>query len=228
MADIDHDIDYEISNADKTTTKVTLQPGDRIKITSVTGHVSSFDYPPPYDKKTNWGDSDPEDLIDLDSIENPINENLINQLIELGTNCTHLVIATDWDPQGESIGSQIKRLIGKENKNVANLIVSRMRFTATNVPSLMRAFKDQYFIDTDLVSSVDSLRRQDLRMGASLTRFLTVGIEEKGINRLISYGPCQSSVLWIIVRKFLEKQTFEPKPYWELKAIYELKEEKIE
>lgn len=221
-ADFEHDLEYEIILDNETRTKITLHPGDRIKITSVTGHVSSFDYPPPFDKKTNWRDSDPEDLIDLNAIEVPINENLYNQLIELGTNCTHLVIATDWDPQGESIGFQIARLIEKGNNNSSNIIISRMRFTATNIPSLMRAFKEQFLIDPSLVNSVDSLRRQDLRMGASLTRFLTVGIEEKGINRLVSYGPCQSSVLWIIVKKYLEKQAFEPKPYWELKAVHEI------
>lgn len=197
-----------------------LRPGDRIKITSVTGHVSSFDYPAPYDKKTNWGESDPEKLIDLNAIEIPINEKLYDQLLDLGTNCTHLVIATDWDPQGESIGAQIVRLIMRGSSKPNQIVVSRMRFTATNVPSLMRSFKEQFLVDNALVRSVDSLRRQDLRMGASLTRFLTVGIEENGINRLISYGPCQSSVLWIIVKKYLEKQEFLPQPYWELKAIY--------
>lgn len=224
VADIEHSLDYTITMDDDTVTTVSIQPGDRIKITSVTGHVSSFDYPPPYDKKTNWGDSDPENLIDLDAVEIAINDNLYNQIIELGSNCTHLVIATDFDPQGESIGSQIARLIERGSPNPSTIVISRMRFTATNVPSLMRSFKEQFQIDSSLVSSVDSLRRQDLRMGASLTRFLTVGVEEKGINRLISYGPCQSSVLWIIVKKYLEKQAFEPKPYWELKAIYESKE----
>lgn len=225
VADFEHDLEYEIILDDEKRTKIAFHPGDRIKITSVTGHVSSFDYPPPFDKKTNWGNSDPEDLIDLNAIEVPINENLYNQLIELGSNCTHLVIATDWDPQGESIGSQIARLIEKGNNNPRNLVISRMRFTATNVPSLMRAFKEQFLIDLSLVSSVDSLRRQDLRMGASLTRFLTVGIEEKGISRLISYGPCQSSVLWIIVKKYLEKVAFIPKPFWELKAVFEIANE---
>ena len=220
------DIEYGIIKDDDSVIKVNLKTGDKLKITSVTGHVSSFDYPPPYDKKTNWGDSDPEKLIDLDAIEIPINADLQNQIIELGSYCSHLVIATDWDPQGESIGSQIDRLVKEGNPNPKNIIVSRMRFTATNVPSLMRAFKEQYQIDDALVRSVDSLRRQDLRMGASLTRFLTVGIEEQGINRLISYGPCQSSVLWIIVKKYLEKQSFEPKPYWELKAIYESERQK--
>jgi DNA topoisomerase IA len=164
----------------------------------------------------------------LQALEIPINQNLYDQIIELGSFCTHLVIATDWDPQGESIGAQIYRLVERGMMDSSKLIVSRMRFTATNIPSLMRAFKEQYLLDIPLVSSVDSLRRQDLRMGASLTRFLTVGIEEKGINRLISYGPCQSSVLWIIVKKYLDKQQFEPKTYWDLKAIFQTKIEIVE
>ena len=43
VADFEHDLEYEILKDDKTRTKIILHPGDRIKITSVTGHVSSFD-----------------------------------------------------------------------------------------------------------------------------------------------------------------------------------------
>lgn len=191
--------------------------GDKLEVSSVTGHVTTFDYPPPYDKGTSWQESDPLDLVDLDAIELPISQSLVEQIEDLGRSTTHLVVATDWDPQGESIGSQIVRLAQTHNPR---LIHSRMRFTSTSTPSLMRSFDQQYPLDNGLVESVDSLRRQDLRMGAALTRFLTVGVQELGYSRLISYGPCQSSVLWIITDRFAERQAFEPEPYWLLQASY--------
>jgi DNA topoisomerase IA/ssDNA-binding Zn-finger/Zn-ribbon topoisomerase 1 len=157
----------------------------------------------------------------LTAIEKPINQYLVDQLLDLGVKTTHLVIATDWDAQGESIGYQIKNYIEQGNGNQNTIVTSRMRFTATNVPSLIGSFKKQVTLDTKLVKSVDSLRRQDLRMGASLTRFLTVGIQKLGFSRLISYGPCQSSVLWIVTQRFMEKKEFVPLPYWEITASFE-------
>lgn len=218
---VENSFEYNIQFKEDSEELITIFPGDILIITSVTGHVSSFDYIPPFDKKTSWKESDPLDLIDKTAIEIPINQYLKEQLVSLGLLTTHLIIATDWDAQGESIGAQIQRFVESAiNLKKKSIVTSRMRFTATNVPSLMRSFKEQFLIDEALVRSVDSLRRQDLRMGASLTRFLTVGIQNLGFSRLISYGPCQSSVLWIITNKYMEKQSFNPEPYWEISAIF--------
>jgi DNA topoisomerase-1 len=192
-----------------------------IKITSVSGHLTTFDYPPPFDKKTNWLESDPIDLIKLDPIELPISEALFSQIEENSTNSDLSVIATDWDSQGESIGGQIARIAS--NSSIKDLEVTRMRFTSTSVNALHSAFENQFILDDLLIQSVDSLRKQDLRMGASLTRFLTSGIQNngKGIKRLISYGPCQSSVLWIVTDRFINRLKFIPEPYWRIQAKYQ-------
>ena len=200
-----------------------LHSGTIIFVTSVSGHLTSFDYPPPFDKKTDWQISDPFDLIRKDPIEIPISETLIEQLEELGQNIDCLMIATDWDNQGESIGGQIVRTISKINPHL-NLI-TRMRFTSTAISAIKGAFEAQHELDQQLIESVDSLRRQDLRMGATLTRFLTVGVQSlAGHKRLISYGPCQSSVLWIVAKRNLERINFVPQAYWRLLAECPIKE----
>ena len=133
------------------------------------------------------------------------------------------MIATDWDNQGESIGGQIVRTISKIIPHL-NLI-TRMRFTSTAISAIKGAFEAQHELDQQLIESVDSLRRQDLRMGATLTRFLTVGVQSlAGHKRLISYGPCQSSVLWIVAKRNLERINFVPQAYWRLLAECPIKE----
>lgn len=195
-----------------------------LAISSVVGHVLSFDYAPPYDKKSSWRKTDLYKLLELQPIEDPINKYRVLQLKAFGNETDVLVIATDWDGHGESIGAQIASLV---TQNHPNILVGRMRFTSTAVGSLLRSFESQTTLDHPWIAQVDSLRKQDLRMGATLTRFLTVGVQNQGVpNRLISYGPCQTSVLWIIAERAKERDEFISKPYWQLFADVEDKTSK--
>ncbi len=192
-------------------------PNDQIIVTSVIGHVYNFDYPPPYDKESDWSQTNPEELLTIEPVEKPINERLVEQLINLGENATFLSIATDFDGHGESIGWQIARTCQKNNPS---LIVSRMRFTATNVGAIISSFENQTSLDKGWIDQIDTLRKQDLKMGASITRLLTVGVQERcQTRRLISYGPCQTAVLWLIASKHEEKFSFIPKKFWKYQAL---------
>jgi DNA topoisomerase-1 len=191
-----------------------LRKEDNLIISSVTGHILNFDYLPPFDKDTNWRNSDPLDLIELDPIEVPIQENMVSHVKEIGKESDVIIIATDWDGHGESIGRQILELATLSNKKIRH---GRMHFTSTNPTSLKKAFEKQTDLNWDWIKQIDSLRKQDLRMGSSITRFLTVGIQNRGIqNRMISYGPCQTSVLWLITNRFLENRNFAPKIFWKI------------
>ncbi|UCG89718.1 MAG: hypothetical protein JSU57_04380 [Candidatus Heimdallarchaeota archaeon] len=191
-----------------------LRKEDRLIISSVTGHILNYDYLPPFDKDTNWHNSDPLDLIELEPIEVPIRANMLLHVEEIGKESDVVVIATDWDGHGESIGRQILEIATRSNKKIHH---GRMHFTSTNPISLMKAFELQTDLNWDWIKQVDSLRKQDLRMGSSITRFLTVGIQNRGIqNRIISYGPCQTSVLWLITNRFLENRSFSPEKFWKV------------
>jgi len=194
--------------------KYRLKEGDKVVITSVSGHVLNFDYSPPYDKESNWHNSDPIDMVELEPIEVPIQKNMLTHVKEIGMESNVIVIATDWDGHGEAIGRQIIDIITQENKKVHH---GRMHFTSTSPMALKGAFETQGNLNWDWIKQVDSLRKQDLRMGASLTRFLTVGIQNCGIrNQIISYGPCQTSVLWLITNRFFENREFTPEKFWKV------------
>ncbi|MCK4849484.1 MAG: hypothetical protein KAT16_10680, partial [Candidatus Heimdallarchaeota archaeon] len=196
------------------TTEYRLKKGDHFLITSVTGHMLNFDYPPPYDKETNWHNSDPIEIVDIDPIEKPIKQELVDHISEIGKITDVLIIATDWDGHGEAIGREIVDVATKQNKKIRH---GRMRFTSTSPLSLQRAFESQTGLDFDWIRQVDSLRKQDLRMGSSITRFLTIGVQDRGIhNRVISYGPCQTSVLYLITNRYLENKAFVPEKFWKI------------
>ncbi|WP_455142607.1 DNA topoisomerase [Candidatus Hodarchaeum mangrovi] len=205
----EHKIAFKIKNND-----YRLQKGDRIIISSVTGHILNYDYPPPYDKETNWQNTDPLDIVDLEPIEIPIRDELAEHIRDIGKESNLIIIATDWDGHGESIGRQILDIAIRVNNKIQH---GRMHFTSTNPRILTQAFENQTTLDWDWIAQVDSLRKQDLRMGSSLTRFLTVGVQERGVhNKMISYGPCQTSVLWLITNRYLENQRFIPEKFWKI------------
>ncbi|MHA2347750.1 MAG: DNA topoisomerase, partial [Candidatus Hodarchaeales archaeon] len=196
------------------TTEFRLKKADTMLVTSVTGHVLNFDYPPPYDKETNWHNSDPIDIVDIEPIEKPIDEKMVEHLTEIGKFSNVLVIATDWDGHGEAIGREIIDIASKNNKKLRH---GRMRFTSTNPLALQRSFENQTGLDWSWIKQVDSLRKQDLRMGSSITRFLTIGVQDQGIqNQMISYGPCQTSVLYLITHRYNENKSFIPEKFWKL------------
>jgi DNA topoisomerase-1 len=205
----DQKIDFKI---EKETYR--LKQGDKLVITSVSGHVLNFDYSPPYDKESNWHNSDPIDMVELEPIEVPIQKIMFTHVKEIGIESNVIVIATDWDGHGEAIGREIIDIITPENKKVHH---GRMRFTSTNPMALKGAFESQENLNWDWIKQVDSLRKQDLRMGSSLTRFLTVGIQNRGIrNQILSYGPCQTSVLWLITNRYFENREFTPEKFWRI------------
>ncbi|MFX0209648.1 MAG: DNA topoisomerase, partial [Candidatus Hodarchaeota archaeon] len=204
-----HEIQFKIEKDE-----YRLRKKDQLIISSVTGHILNFDYPPPFDKDTNWHNSDPLDMIELIPIEIPIKKNMVSHVEEIGASSDVVVIATDWDGHGESIGRQILEIATRKNKKLRH---GRMHFTSTSPNSLKIAFEIQTDLNWDWIKQVDSLRKQDLRMGSSITRFLTVGIQNQGIkNRMISYGPCQTSVLWLITNRFLENRSFTPTKFWKV------------
>lgn len=217
---LDSEIEYVIGEEK---TKRNLRKDDILIVTSVTGHAMNFDYPPPFDKKTDWHKSNPMDLVKLDPLLLTTNEKLANQLKVLGKEADVLTIATDWDSHGESIGGEIVNLCQFNGKNVG-----RMRFVSTSPNALINSFINQVEIDNNLIASVDSLRTQDLRMGASVTRFLTVELQnvDDKLRNLISYGPCQSSVLWIISTRYNEINNFKAEPYCLIRAIHNYSQSK--
>ena len=207
------------------TTEFRLKKGDLMLVTSVTGHILNFDYPSPYDKDTNWHNSDPIDIVEIEPIEKPIDEKMIEHLTEIGDSSNVLIIATDWDGHGEAIGREIIDIASKNNKKLRH---GRMRFTSTNPSALQNSFENQTGLDWNWIKQVDSLRKQDLRMGSSITRFLTIGVQDQGIqNQMISYGPCQTSVLYLITHRYNENKSFTPEKFWKLSLKIMVKNEPI-
>jgi DNA topoisomerase-1 len=176
----------------------------------LSGHVVGVDFPAEY---SDWRDVEPVELIDADIVKSPTKENIVATLRQLAGEADEVVIATDYDREGELIGKEAYELIREET----DVPVKRVRFSSITEREVQEAFADPDDIDFDLAAAGEARQIIDLIWGAALTRFLSLSARQLG-DDFISVGRVQSPTLKLIVDREREIQAFEPDDYWELFA----------
>jgi DNA topoisomerase-1 len=176
----------------------------------LSGHVVGVDFPEEY---SDWRDVEPVELIDADIVKSPTQENIVRTLRDLARRADGVVIATDYDREGELIGKEAYELIREET----DVPVSRVRFSSITEREVTAAFADPTEVDFDLAAAGEARQIIDLVWGAALTRFLSLSARQLG-DDFISVGRVQSPTLELIVDREREIQAFEPDDYWELFA----------
>ncbi|MFB6150686.1 MAG: DNA topoisomerase I [Haloarculaceae archaeon] len=176
----------------------------------LSGHVVGVDFPEEY---ADWRDVEPVELIDADIVKSPTQENIVRTLRQLAREADEVVIATDYDREGELIGKEAYELVREET----DAPVSRVRFSSITEREVTAAFDDPDDVDFDLAAAGEARQVIDLVWGAALTRFLSLSARQLG-DDFISVGRVQSPTLKLIVDREREIQAFEPDDYWELFA----------
>ena len=177
----------------------------------LSGHVVGMDFPPEY---SDWRDVEPAELVHADVVKEPTQEDIVNALQRLAREADNVVIATDYDREGELIGKEAYELVREVNEEVP---VQRVRFSSITDNEVKSAFADPDDVDFDLAAAGEARQIIDLVWGAALTRFLSLSARQMGED-FISVGRVQSPTLKLIVDKEREIEAFEPDDYWELFA----------
>lgn len=180
------------------------------RVVGLSGHVVGVDFPPEY---SEWRDVEPVELIDADVVTTPTRENIVATLRSLARKADEVVIATDYDREGELIGKEAYELIREET----DAPVERVRFSSITDREVQKAFENPDEIDFDLAAAGEARQIVDLIWGAALTRFLSLSAKQLG-NDFISVGRVQSPTLKLIVDREREIQAFDPDDYWEIVA----------
>jgi DNA topoisomerase-1 len=92
------------------------------------------DFPQEY---ANWSRVDLFKLIRADVVKYPIEKRLVELLKKEAKNADYLIIATDFDREGELIGYDVLRLVKEVNPKI---IVKRARFSALIKDEIKKAF----------------------------------------------------------------------------------------
>ena len=144
----------------------------------------------------------------------PAERELIRALKNVAKKADEIVIATDFDREGELIGSDAAALVRGVNKNAP---IHRARFSAITRDEVERAFSDLVAVDDCLAQAGESRQDIDLVWGAVLTRYLTMA-KYSGFGNVKSAGRVQTPTLALIVERELEREAFVPEIYWTVKG----------
>lgn len=128
-----------------------------------------------------------------------------------------MLIATDYDREGELIGVEALDILKEANKK---LTFKRAQFSALTPKEVKSAFDTPTAIDYKLAKSGESRQTVDLAWGVVLTRYLSMTSGQVGQD-FLSVGRVQSPTLAIIVDRERQIDAFRPKAYWVVTAEVE-------
>lgn len=147
----------------------------------------------------------------------PKEKDIIRSLKNLAKKADSIVIATDFDREGELIGSDALMCCREVNPTAP---VSRARYSAFTKAEIVGAFGNLVEMDDDLAQAGSSRQDIDLIWGAALTRYLTL-VKFAGYGNVRSSGRVQTPTLALIVARERERMAFVPEDYWVIKGAFD-------
>jgi DNA topoisomerase I len=202
--------------------------GDAQMTIGLKGHVLNPAFPESYN---NWQQTNPRDLIDAELIKEPTDKNVVRALKKVAKDADDIVIATDFDREGELIGLEALQEILESNPELATLetngsnggasgsAVKRARYSALTKDEIERAFNELDELSYSLANAGAARQDMDLIWGATLTRAVSMATRRFGSN-FLSVGRVQSPTLGLIVQRELERRAHVPEPFWEVTATF--------
>lgn len=180
--------------------------GDEFVIVPLRGHVVEIDYPADL---RDWRSTDLNRLIDTEPVRLESPPQLHDALRRLAHETDEVILATDYDREGELIGVEaLETLRGLR----PDLPARRARFSAMTPSEVRHAFENLVEPDWALAQAAAARQKIDLAWGAVLTRFLT--LECGSARQVLSAGRVQTPTLRIVVDREREREDFVPRPFW--------------
>lgn len=203
----------------------TDEGGDEHMTVGLKGHVLGPAFPEGY---SNWQKTDLHDLIDAELIKEPTDKNVVKAIKKLAKEADELVIATDFDREGELIGLEAleemldanPELGSREGTKDGTLRIKRARYSALTKEEIEQAFGNLDELSYPLANAGAARQDIDLLWGATLTRAVSLSTRRFGSN-FLSVGRVQSPTLGLIVEREMERRAHVAKPFWELFAKFQ-------
>src|SRR5436190_7640104 len=189
------------------------QGEDRVRVVGLRGHIINLDYP---EALNDWARVDLKELVWAEPQKVVTAGKIGAALKQLAADADEVIIATDFDREGELIGVEALGLIQEVRPEVR---VRRARFSALTKWDIESAFANLVEVDHPLAWSAESRQSVDLAWGAVLTRFLSIASKQLGRDYL-SVGRVQSPTLALVVDREREIEDFVPQDYWTLHARF--------
>ena len=175
------------------------------------GHVLNPEFPEEY---SNWQKVEPSELIDAEILKSVSEKGVANAVKSLAKKADRVVIATDFDREGELIGVEALSLDlrGQPEAHRPRRALTLLRPDQGRGHPRLRQPRRR-------LEGARGRRgaRQDIDLiwGATLTRWVSRATKRYG-SAFLSVGRVQSPTLVLIAERERERRAFVPEPYWEL------------
>lgn len=185
--------------------------GVQTSVVGLRGHIVEIDYPEEFHI---WRREDLDALLAAEPQERVSEPAIADALRTLAAEVGEVVVATDYDREGELIGLEAVRIVREVQPEVS---VRRVRFSALTAWEIKDAFGNLVDLDERLAASARARETIDLAWGAALTRFLSLACGMQG-HEFLSAGRVQTPTLALLVEREREIEEFVPRPYWVVTA----------
>lgn len=185
------------------------EKGKIFRCFGVRGHILKADFPESY---ANWQKVDLKALVNAKIEKKPILRSFVSLIQSEAKEADELIIATDFDREGELIGVDALNLALKVNPE---LKFFRARFSALTPQEIENAFANLEAPYFNLAQAGGARQDIDLVWGATLTRYISLASRRYG-KRFLSVGRVQSPTLSLIVNREKEIRNFVPTPYFQV------------
>ena len=207
-----------VKKIEKTPVYEFYKDGELWNVIGLRGHIVHLDFPRRFN---NWNKINPRELVEAETKKRVTQKNIADALKNLVDKNPDVIIATDYDREGELIGVEAIDLLKKYNPGIKN--IKRAKFSAITGGEIKKAFENLKDVDYNLSSAGETRQIIDLVWGAVLTRLISL-ISKRYGKDFLSIGRVQSPTLSLIVEREKEIKNFKPVPFWRL--IAELKKGK--
>lgn len=185
--------------------------GNTILVASAVGHLFNLEYK---EGQKGWPIFEVEWRPSYEKKSAAFTKRYYDLLGRLARRAREVIVATDYDVEGEVIGWNVVRFILKRDD------AKRMKFSTLTKGELQNAFdKPLPEIDWNQAYAGETRHILDWLYGINLSRALMSAIKTTGSFKLLSIGRVQGPALKIIVDREREIINFKSEPYWNVYAI---------
>ena len=186
---------------------------NEFEVVSLRGHIIEIDYPQEYN---DWSKKSPVELVHAKQVKNVRVKGILNAIKQIMLKCDEVIIATDFDREGELIGVEtVTYATADMGEEKSNFTIKRAKFSALTKQEVEDAFNNLTNPDSNLAEAGEARQIVDLSWGAVLTRLISLSSGQVGKN-FMSVGRVQSPTLKLLVDRHEEIENFVPVPYWRI------------
>jgi len=187
------------------------RPDGAYVVAGLRGHIVELDYPKDL---SEWSLESLPKLLETPPFKRVTETGIVAALQHLVRNCDRVIIATDFDREGELIGLECLELLQKVHPTVE---VARARYSALTRDAIEQSFAHLEHLDRALAEAAEARQEIDLVWGALLTRYLSLTAGQRG-RSFLSAGRVQTPTLALLVERDQAIKEFTPTPFYEIVA----------